>query len=139
MVRFGAGGVRTLGPLAATVLLLTALIEFGAILPEGEIELNGFGFDKESWLTLAQENKQRAFDMAEELFQQIPHPSGQIALPGMNAGWNLGSPQQMLKALRGMGIKVDDTKEATLSMEAGKHPIVKDILAHRKTAKQITA
>lgn len=125
--------------LAEAGLLLTALIEFGAILPEGEIELNGFGFDKESWLVLAQENKQRAFDMAEELFQQIPHPSGQIALPGMNAGWNLGSPQQMLKALRGMGIDVEDTKEATLSMVAGKHPIVKDILAHRKTAKQITS
>jgi DNA polymerase-1 len=125
--------------LAESGLLLTALIEFGAILPEGEIELNGFGFDKESWLVLAQENKQRAFDMAEELFQQIPHPSGQIALPGMNAGWNLGSPQQMLKALRGMKIDVEDTKEATLSMVAGKHPIVKDILAHRKTAKQITS
>lgn len=125
--------------LAESGLLLTALIEFGAILPEGEIELNGFGFDKEGWLALAKENKQRAFDMAEALFEKIPHPSGQIALPGLNAGWNLGSPKQMLSALNGMGIDVENTREATLSMVAGQHPIVKEILAHRKTAKQVTS
>lgn len=75
--------------LAAAGLNRVALIEFGAILPEVVVELNGFPLDPEAWNTLAGGIRQRRDVLARELLQEIPNPSGQLALPGAT-DWMFG-------------------------------------------------
>lgn len=114
-------------------LLHCALIEFGVVLPECRTELNGFHLSKEKWLALAVENKSNAQRLKEELLATLPHPTGQMGLPGMTPGWNLGSPKQMLASLlriKGLG-KLEDTKEMTLAMQAGRFPVIPKILEWR--------
>jgi len=114
-------------------LLKCALIEFGVILPECRTELNGFHLAKDKWLALAEANLLNSKRLKEELLAELPHPMGQMALPGMTPGWNLGSPKQMLGSLhriRGLH-ELEDTKEITLAMEAGRFPIIKKILEWR--------
>jgi DNA polymerase I-like protein with 3'-5' exonuclease and polymerase domains len=113
-------------------LLHCALIEFGVVFPECRCELNGFHLDGNKWLDLAEENANNARRLQEELLIELPHPKGQLGLPGMAPSWNLGSPKQVLASLQRAGLKdLEDTKEMTLAMRANRFPIVKKILEWR--------
>lgn len=114
-------------------LLHTALIEFGVVFPECRVELNGFHLSKDKWLGLAEANLRNARRLQEELLAELPHPKGQLALPGLTAGWNLGSPKQVLASLQRLkGLeKLEDTKEMTLAMKASKHKVLSKILEWR--------
>lgn len=116
-------------------LLLTALIEFGVLLPEGCMEMTGMYLDSAMWLALARENAAKAKTEEEDLLFRLPHPKGQLGLPGMAPSWNIGSTQQMRQSLSLLGIHVENTREETLKMEAPKHPIIRDIIQQRKLAK----
>jgi DNA polymerase-1 len=114
-------------------LLQTALIEFGVVLPECRTELNGFRLDRDKWLALADENLRNSRRLRDELLYELPHPTGQLGLPGFSPGWNLGSPKQVLASLKripGLG-KLEDTKEMTLAMKASRHKVIKKILEWR--------
>lgn len=115
-----------------------AMIEFNAILPEASLELNGFFLDKERWRSLAQENEIQAKALEKQLLWELPHPLNQIALPGFDPDWNIDSTAQMLVSLTKLGLKIPDTKEITLAMEAAKYPIVQKVLDYRGFSKKVT-
>jgi DNA polymerase I-like protein with 3'-5' exonuclease and polymerase domains len=106
-------------------------IEFGAILPEAAIELNGFWLDKDRWLKLVEENKEAARKLEEELLSELPRPDNLMCLPGLEAGWNLDSQKQLLKSLQKMGVKIEDTAKTTLAMVAGRYPVISKIMKYR--------
>lgn len=75
-------------------LFKIALLEFGAILPEAEVEINGFPIDTEAWKVLAAENDTKMRELARQLMRELPHPRGQMLLPGA-ADW-IVSPESLL-------------------------------------------
>ena len=70
-------------------LLFTAFLEFGAILPEAWVEINGFPINPKKWLALAAENKIKRNAAGAELLKILPNPRGQMMLPGA-ADWMFG-------------------------------------------------
>jgi len=137
-------------------LVRIAAIEFGAILPEAAIELNGFGFDKEKWRTLAQMNAARARALQALLTHELPNPSDQLVLPGIVPGkklrFNLDSPAQALESFRRLGVTqrirnpetnqmqtvpLQDTNEMTLAMLAAQHPIIEKFIEYRGYAQRV--
>jgi hypothetical protein len=96
--------------LAEYGLLTTALVEFGVVLAECRTELNGLPVHGGRWRALAEANEVERARLREELLFELPHPTGQLALPGMGAGWNVDSPQQMLASLKRLGLKVENTR-----------------------------
>lgn len=117
----------------------TALIEFQAVLPEAAMELNGFHLNSEIWLRLFEENKIARDRIKEELFRELPHPKGAESLPGLCAGWNLGSWQQKLASLHRLGVKVDSTKADVLAMHAAEFPVLRKLIEYSKVSKLCTA
>lgn len=114
-----------------------ALIEFGAILPEASMELNGFFFDKEMWLALAKDNAIKEKQLRLELMHALPHPAKQIALPGFDPDFNMQSPKQLLESLQMLGLKIENTSEITLAMFAAEFPIVERLLEYRGYAQAV--
>lgn len=119
-------------------LLRVAGIEFGAVLPEASIELNGFRLDRNKWLALARSNDTKKKELAEKLYRELPNPNGQTDLFGA-AGFNLNSPPQILQSFNAMGIEVTDTEEMTIAPLAGDHPIIKTFLEYRKYSKSLSS
>jgi DNA polymerase I-like protein with 3'-5' exonuclease and polymerase domains len=113
----------------------TALIEFEAILPEAALENSGFRLDAEPWMALYRENAILANKLQAELLAELPHPAGQLGLPGMTPSFNIGSTQQLQKSLARLGLDVDSTNEETLAMNAGKFPILKKLIDFKKVKK----
>ena len=109
-----------------------ALIEFGAVLPESAIENNGFYLDRERWLALYEQNKLVAKRLRQELSQELPHPRGQLALPGIEdgGGFNIGSTQQLQQSLARLGVEVTSTNKDVLGLLIPKirKKAVRDIL-----------
>lgn len=95
-----------------------ALIEFGAVLPESSIENNGFYLDRERWLALYEQNRITAKQLRRELQAELPHPRGQLALPGIEdgGGFNIGSTQQLQKSLAKLGVNVTSTNKDVLGL-----------------------
>jgi len=107
--------------LRATLMKLglaqTAAIEFGAVLPEASIENNGFYLDPDMWLKLCEKNTVLERELRAKLALVLPHPKGQLGLPGMDSvGFNFGSTQQLQKSLALLGIHVEGTSKSELGM-----------------------
>lgn len=112
------GALRTKFKATLTKLSLnhTALVEFGAVLPEASIELNGFYLDRDRWLTLCDKNIVREKELRKQLAYVLPHPKGQVSLPGFeDTGFNFGSTQMLQKSLSMLGVEVESTSKAVLS------------------------
>lgn len=116
-----------------------ALIEFGGLLPEGAVELNGFYLNPDAWRKLANENFIRKEVLSAYLMQHLPSPSDQMALPGMTSAWNLDSTPQMLASLRKLGMKIDNTREMTLATQAAKYPVIEKVLEYRGAETQVSS
>lgn len=123
--------------LAEYGLLTTALVEFGVVLAEARTELNGFPVHGGRWRALAEANETERARLREELLYELPHPTGQMALPGMGAGWNIDSPQQMLASLKRLGLKIENTPEIVLAQQAAKFPLVRKVLEYRGVAQRV--
>ena len=123
--------------LAEYGLLKAALIEFGVVFAEGRVELNGFPIDAAKWRALAHENIEKRRQMKEELLCALPHPAGQMSLPGMSPGWNVDSPKQMLASLRLLGLDVDGTQEIVLAQYAKRYKPVQMLLEYRHVAQLV--
>ncbi len=152
--------------LAKQGLNRVALIEFGSILPEAAVELNGFPIDSEAWLALSQENQAKADELHKKLIWNLPNPKPQMTLLGFEPDLNLNSPPQMLAALRKLGIKqqceecrgkgitryreacapcqgtgiteLNNTREMTIAMFAAEFPIVKELIEYRGYDKSVS-
>ena len=131
-------------------LLKTALIEFGVVLAEGRCELNGFPFNAEKWTEVAEANKIERFRLREELLYDLPHPRGELTLPGMSGNWNLDSPAQVLRSLQALGLRnkveqdgkkvwvpINNTQEIELAQHAAKFPLVRKLLEYRGVAHRV--
>lgn len=112
-------------------------IEFQAILPEAEMELNGFPFDKEAWFLLARENTKLADALRKELLAELPDPDRQATLPGFAPEFNLDSHKQLLGSLNMLGMKLDSTAEIELAMKAADFPIIEKILKYREHSQSV--
>jgi DNA polymerase I len=120
-------------------LAVACTIEFGAILPEAAIELNGFRLDADKWMELADYNRKEAKRLEAELWADLPRPDSQLALPGIDPGFNLGSRDKILASFHKMGVKIQDTQKTTLAMVAGKYPIIKKFIEWRTAAKRLSS
>jgi DNA polymerase I-like protein with 3'-5' exonuclease and polymerase domains len=144
-------------------LLQTALVEFGVVLPEAEVELNGIYLDRESWLEVAEANREGADRLRAQLFAALPNPTDQLILPGIAPPskntrttknvFNIDSPDQILKALQKMGLQrtikledgtskkipIDSTAEILLAQYAAKYPVVKDLFKYREFSKNLSS
>jgi DNA polymerase-1 len=121
-------------------LFQVALIEFGAILPEAAVELNGLSLDRDMWLELAAENVRRTEALRQSLVWKLPNPKQQMALPGIQPGINLNSSQQVLGSLRKLGSSIsqlENTREITLAMFAAEYPVIKEMLEYRMYAQRV--
>jgi DNA polymerase I len=144
-----------------------ALIEFGAVLPESAIELNGLPFDQESWLALAQQNELKAEELRKQLVWELPQSKPQMTLLGFEPQINLNSPPQMLASLRKLGIRqqcpecrgkgslrdggrcsvckgmkvveLQDTREMTLAMYAAEHPVIRKLIDFRGYSRAVSS
>lgn len=142
--------------LQAANLNRIAAIEFGAILPEAAIELNGFYLNPKKFRELLNSIKIQHDILQPVLWKKLPNPSNQMMLPGMLNQWNVDSNEQILAALRKLGVTqilkekdsesgkfksrqviLQNTSELTLAMVADEYPIIKDILDYRATATQL--
>ncbi len=136
--------------LQAAGLIRIASIEFGAILPEAVIELNGFYLDPEKWSHVAKLNAAKERALQALLHQELPNPHAQMAFfgfePDKKYAFNLNSPDQVLASLRKLGLQqkiydketktssmvpLQDTTEMTLAMLAGEYPIVEKFIEWR--------
>lgn len=133
-------------------LAQVAGIEFQVILAEAAVELNGFFLDQKHWLDLAAENLSKQNQMQTVLWNELPDPDNQMTLPGLQATWNLDSPQQMLASLQRLGIRlhlkdpttgkdrlqlIPDTSEITLAMAQEAFPVISKLLTYREAATQV--
>lgn len=125
--------------LAALGLNKIALIEFGVLLPEGAVELNGFNLSAPDWKSLYNENFIRMKMLETLLLGALPSPTQQMTLPGLTETWNLGSTKQMLASLRKLGMDIENTAEMTLAMQVEKHPIVSKVLDFREAETQVSS
>ena len=170
---YSAGDVARMRSLRETIKpLLTkhglnriALIEFGAILPEAAIELNGFPINEEMWLALAAENAAKAEELRKQLVWELPNPKPQLTLLGFEPSINLDSPPQMLASLRKLGVRqtcdecrgrgknrgqtcgacrgerwveLKNTQEMTLAMQAADFPVIEKLLEYRGASKSVS-
>lgn len=152
--------------LAAKNLNRVALIEFGSILPESAVELNGFPIDRDMWLTLAAENERKSIELHKQLIWELPNPKPQLTLLGIDPDINIDSPAQMLASLRKLGLQqqceecrgkgrrrgeaclmcagagtlqLQNTREMTLAMFAAEYPVIKKLLAYRDVSKKLSS
>lgn len=136
-------------------LVKTAQLEFNVILPEALMELNGFWLDPEMWRSRTESDTAKAAELRQKLLATLPDPSNQTSLPGFGSvGFNVDSPDQVLRSLQKMGVKqkvkdletgitsvvpLQDTREMTLAMVADKFPLLNDFIEYRGYSKQSTA
>lgn len=119
----------------------TALIEFGAVLPETAVELNGIPFDSDHWMSLARRAVNEADKLRKDLVWKMPNPKQQLGLPGITPGINLDSNSQLLSSLRKLGGPIqhlENTTEMSLSLFAADYPIIEEILKYRGFQKKST-
>lgn len=119
----------------------TALIEFGSVLPETAVELNGIPFDSDHWMSLARKAVNEADKLRKSLVWKMPNPKQQMGLPGITPGINLDSNSQLLSSLRKLGGPIqhlENTTEMALSLFAADYPIIEDILEYRGYQKKST-
>jgi len=125
--------------LKASGLLRTALIEFGAVLPEAAVENKGFYLDRERWLALAVENKKLAEQYRHEVVHTLPNPTEQLTFAGMDPKFNLNSPKQLIKSLAKLGIETDSTAEMVLAQYVAEYPEVAKLFLYREYSKSVSS
>jgi len=82
------------------------------------LDFKGMPMDKEKWIKLAQDNKQKAEEIQASL------------------SFNLNSPKQVLEALHKMGIKKIESTEAKTLAQFSQYPLVSNILLYRTLNKR---
>jgi len=105
----------------------TARLEFDCVRAVVEMELNGMLLDLSRWDLISRKLGAEK-DKAETALRAY-----------LGNDTNLDSPEQVRGALKGLGIEVEDTKEATLAPLAEIHPVVEVVIAYRKASKAFQA
>jgi DNA polymerase-1 len=120
-------------------LVKVAKLEFDCCIAVADMELNGCYLDREQWMKIVYELEKKHSKLSNEIQSELSQSSKQISLfDGFNS-ININSTQQLAEALHNMGIKVDDTSEATLLHHKNSHPIIEKILEYRGLQKSISS
>jgi DNA polymerase-1 len=120
-------------------LLKIAQLEFKCMPAVAQMELNGMLFDLSQWQILGtklEDEKNHAFQQLKQL--RITSNSQMSLLPELTDIVNLNSPQQVLAALRTLGIPVQSTNQNQLVPLAAQYPIIQALLDYRRLSKIIT-
>ena len=123
--------------LAKEHLLDIAQLEFDAVVPIGEMELNGIFVDAERWRKILVREEQLRDAAAQELLDLLEPGLPQQGLFNDVATVNLNSSTQIIEIFGRMGITLPDTSEATL--KATDHPAAAKLLEYREHEKVLTA
>ncbi|MDP6495495.1 MAG: DNA polymerase, partial [Dehalococcoidia bacterium] len=103
------------------------------------LERSGVGFDSDRWSALVTTARTKAEKQSQGLSDIATAELGTEGLwgrQGQPINWN--SPAQVLRALQGLGLDVDNTRQETLEAVKAQHPIVPPLLAHREAAKKLS-
>lgn len=123
---------ETMKPVLSSKGLNTvAKIEFGVVLPESVVELNGFPIDKQMWLSLYEHNLKKSEEYRKQLAWELPRAKAQLMLGGIEPDINVNSTQQVLASLKLLGVPIEDTKNETLTLWAADYPLVEKLLGYR--------
>src|SRR5215211_1658371 len=88
----------------------------------------GVPIDADGWREHARKSEANAARLKDELTALAPeHPDGKA--------WNFGSPQQVRKIAKLLGVDLPNTKDETLALYAREHDFISALREYRKTAK----
>lgn len=120
-------------------LIEAAKLEFDCVYPVADMELNGIFLDLDKWRALNDQMESSQKKAAEFLSKHLTKTSVQMNLfeENISQGINLDSQQQVIKALKQLGIEVSNTSREELLPLAEKYPVVKALLEYRKSAKAV--
>jgi len=136
MIEYAAKDVEVLLPLYEA---LKAKIEEAGLTYVAEIEHRalpavvwmsnaGVPIDADGWREHARKMEADAARLKDELKALAPeHPDGEV--------WNFGSPQQVRKAAKLVGVGLSDTRDETLALYAKEHEFIAALRDYRKAAK----
>lgn len=125
--------------LARSQLLKIAQLEFQCMPAVAQMELNGMLLDLSRWKTLGaklESDRDAALHQVREL--RITGNAQLSLLPEMTDAINPNSPQQVLAALKAVGIPVNSTNQKELVPLAKQFPVIQALLDYRHLSK-ITA
>lgn len=125
--------------LAKANLNKVAAIEFGAVIGEADIRNNGFPLDPVLWNKVADANRIRERELADQLRVLLPHPKGQMGLPGLEPGFNFNAPAQIVASFARLGIEVESADKNVIGMRAAEHPAIPVYMEYKKIKKQLDA
>jgi DNA polymerase-1 len=136
MIEYAARDVEVLLPLHK---VLKTQIEEAGLTYVAEIEHRtlpavvwmssvGVPIDADGWREHARKTEADAAQLRDELNALASeHPDGKA--------WNFGSPQQVRKAAKLLGVDLPDTKDETLALYAKEHEFISALRNHRKASK----
>jgi DNA polymerase-1 len=88
----------------------------------------GVPIDADGWREHARKTEADAAHLKDELNALVPeHPDGKA--------WNFGSPQQVRKAAKLLGVDLPDTRDETLALYAKEHKFIATLRRYRKASK----
>lgn len=118
--------------LRALRLVEVARLEFAAVPAFAMLSRSGFVLDEERWVDRTERAEALVSQVEAELLRLLPPPARQGVLFGEPETLNLQSPEQVLGALRRLGLFASSTSEHTL--KGLDHPAAALLLKHRELA-----
>jgi len=120
-------------------LVKVAKLEFDCVMPLAQMELNGFYLDEARWREQLEKVKKEQDRIAVELQRMLAAGVAQASLFGVTE-INLDSNQQVLDALKNLGVPVPNTTRGyQLEPLALEYPVVAKLLEYRGVAKAISS
>ncbi|MCB9397346.1 MAG: bifunctional 3'-5' exonuclease/DNA polymerase [Acidobacteria bacterium] len=110
-------------------------LEFRTVMPVAIMEWRGVRVDLEKWQKQSAIWQAKRDELERQLLTQLRLPDD---LPGMNT-LNLNAPEQVLSALRAIGVDLQGTSESQLKQWENQFPVISDLLAYRHLNRILTA
>lgn len=125
--------------LKADRLIRVAALEFDIVPVIAAMELEGMYLDRDMWLALVDEAREARDRYADELQDMLASGNPQQGL-FFRPDINLDSGPQMKKALRDIGVPIEDTlRDWKIRPLAPDYPAIAKLLDYRKVAKQLSS
>lgn len=120
-------------------LIEVCKLEFECLWAVADMELSGIGLDREKWQELYRKYVREQTEIALKLNKELSTSGVQMNMFGevIDAGINLDSQAQVLKALKGKGIILENTSHSELIQYKDKYKEVELLLEYRRISKAI--